>query len=377
MIKNLLTLALAASIAGTAFSASNEPGVTSDTILLGQTVGLTGTVAGPVKETNEGAQAYFDLVNKKGGVHGRKIQLLTLDDKFDPKLTAQNAETLISKEKVFALFQGRGTPHTQAILPLLAAHNIPLVGPSTGSTVFHTPVNRLVFNIRSKYQDEVVMAVGQFATVGITRIALLHVDDAFGQDGLAGFNKAMEMRKLQPTIITKFERVNPDYVKTAETVMKAKPQALVIVSSAKNTVEVIKAFRNAGSKIQIMTLSNNSSGSFIKELGNASSGVIISQVMPAPYSLTTPLGQEFKVAARASGATVSYAAMEGYVNAKVLVEGLRRAGRNLTREGLIKGLESMQHVDMGGILITYGENDHTGSEFVELTMINKTGQFIR
>jgi ABC-type branched-subunit amino acid transport system substrate-binding protein len=126
-----------------------------------------------------------------------------------------------------------------------------------------------------------------------------------------------------------------------------------------------------------MTLSNNSSASFVKELGVAGRGVMVSQVMPAPHLVSTPLGQEFKAAAQASGATVSYAAMEGYVNAKVLVEGLKRAGRNLTREGLIRALESMQHLDLGGVLITYGENDHTGSEFVELTMIGRDGQFIR
>jgi ABC-type branched-subunit amino acid transport system substrate-binding protein len=357
--------------------ASAAEGVSDTTILIGQTVGLTGTVAGPVKETNEGANAYFSSVNKSGGVNGRKIELRTLDDKFDPALTLANAETLIVKDHVFALFQGRGTPHTKAILPLLAANKVPLIAPSTGATEFHEPVNHLLFNVRAKYQDEVAKAVEQFATVGIRKIGLLHVDDAFGLDGLAGFEKAMAAHKLQPAVITRFERVNPDFATTAATVIKVNPQALIIVSSAKNTVGVIKAFRAAGSQIQIMTLSNNSSASFVTELGAAGKGVMVSQVMPAPHLVTTSLGQEFKLAAKASGATVSYAAMEGYVNAKVLVEGLRRAGRNLTREGLIRALESMQRVDLGGVQISYREGSHTGSDFVELSMIGKDGQFIR
>jgi branched-chain amino acid transport system substrate-binding protein len=377
MPKNWRASAITLLLASMTFIASAEDGVTDGTILIGQTVGLTGTVAGPVKEMNEGANAYFSSVNKNGGVNGRKIEMRTLDDKFDPALTKANAETLITNEHVFALFLGRGTPHTLGILPILAAHKVPLIAPATGSTVFHEPVNHWLFNVRAKYQDEVVMAVEHFSTIGIKNIGLLHVDDAFGQDGLAGFNKAMAARRLSPTIITKFERVNPNYNATAATVIKANPQALIIVSSAKNTVEVIKAIRAQGSQIQLMTLSNNSSQSFVKELGAAGAGVIVSQVTPAPNLVTTLLGQEFKVAAKASGATMSYAAMEGFANAKVLVEGLRRAGRNLTREGLVHALESMQRVDLGGILITYGENDHTGSEFVELTMIGKDGHFIR
>lgn len=363
--------------AWTTFASAAEQGVTDNIILIGQTVGVTGTVAAPVKEMNEGANAYFAVINKNGGVHGRKIELLTLDDKFDPALTVANAEILIKKERVFALFQGRGTPHTKAIIPILAENKVPLLAPSTGSTIFHEPPIRWVFNIRTKYQTEVEKGVEHFATVGIKKIGILHVDDAFGEDGLAGFNKAMAVHKLTPTNTTKFARVKPDYAETAAAVINANPSALVIISSSKNTIEVIKAIRAKGNQMQIMTLSNNSSSAFVQELGPAGAGVIMSQVTVAPHLVTTRLGQEFITAAKASGATISYPAIEGYVNAKVLVEGLQRAGRNLTREGFIRALESMQRVDMGGILITYGDNDHSGSEFVELTMIGKDGRFIR
>lgn len=364
-------------LAGTAFSACAEEGVTNDTVVIGQTIGLTGIIAGPVKEMNEGARAYIAQVNKQGGVNGRQIEMRTLDDKFDPKLAAANAETLIKKDHVFALFESRGTPHTQKILPLIEAHHVPLVAPSTGAAIFHEPVNHWVFNVRAKYQDEVAKGVQQFATVGFKRIGLLHVDDSFGQDGLEGFEKAMEKHKLAPALIAKFARVKPDYVATAKAVIAANPDALIIVSSAKNTIEEIKAIRHLGSQMQIMTLSNNSSQAFINDLGAAGYGVVLSQITPAPDLSTSRLGQEFKTAAKASGATVSYAAMEGYVSAQVLVEGLRRAGRNLTREGFVRGLESMHHVDLGGILITYGPDDHTGSEFVELTMIGRDGRLVR
>lgn len=360
-----------------ALSASAEDGVTDTTILIGQTVGVTGTVAGPVKEMNEGAMAYINLVNKKGGVHGRQIVMRIMDDKFDPALTLANAETLIKKERVFALFQGRGTPHTQGILPLLEENNVPLLAPSTGAAIFHAPVNRLLFNIRAKYQDEIAKAIEHFTTIGVNRISLLHVDDAFGQDGLEGFRKAMEARKLNPVSISTFARVKPDINAAAAEVIKAAPMALVIVSSAKNTAEVIKAIRAQGGQMQIMTMSNNSSQAFVDDLGPASNSVVVSQITPAPHLISTPLGQEFAQVAKESKATVSYASMEGFVNAKVLVEALRRAGPKLTRAGFVRALESMQRVDFGGLMVTYGPNDHTGSEFVELTMIGKNGRFVR
>lgn len=359
------------------FSARAEVGVTGNRILIGQTVGVTGTVAGPVKEMNEGAIAYFNRINKQGGIHGRKIEMIVLDDKFDPALTRANAETLIKQEQVFALFLGRGTPHTQAILPLLAEHNVPLVAPSTGAMIFHEPAHRHLFNIRAKYQDEVIKAVEHFNTTGVKSISILHVDDAFGLDGLEGFNKAMKAHNITPVSVTKFARVKPDYAATAAEVIKANPGALIIVSSAKNTVEVIKAIRKQGGRMQIMTMSNNSSQAFVKDLGPAGNGVIVSQITPAPHLISTTLGQEFASLAKANGVTISYAAMEGFVNAKVLVEGLRRAGPNLTRDGFIRAMESMQRVDFGGLMVTYGPGDHTGSEFVELTMIGKNGRFIR
>ena len=370
----LAALMLCAMSAGSAVA---EVGVTDTTVLIGQTIGITGIIAGPVKEMNEGADAYFSLVNRQGGIHGRKIELRRLDDKFDPVTAAANAEILIRKEQVFALFQSRGTPHTEAIVPILAAKRIPMVAPSTGAAVFHRPMNPWIFNVRAKYQDEVAKGVEYFNTIGLKRIGLLHVDDSFGSDGLAGFVRAMEERQLKPAHVTKFERVMPDYDAVATAIIQASPDALIIVSSARNTVEAIKAIRKLGGRMQVMTLSNNSSQSFVKELGPDANGIIVTQIVPAPDSLSTPLGREFRKAARLNGATLSYAAMEGYVSAKVLVEGLRRAGRQLSHAGFMHALESMQRIDFGGVMIRYGPDDHSGSEFVELTMIGKDGRFLR
>lgn len=366
-------------LAGAALSASAEEGVTDTNILIGQTIGLTGTLSGPVKEMNEGANAYFTTVNRQGGVNGRKIELRILDDKYLPALSASNAETLIKKDRVFALFQSRGTPHTIGILPHLVANKMPLIAPSTGGESLHTPVNRWVFNVRAKYQSEVIKAIEHFSTIGIKNIGLLtyEQDDPLGLDGMKGFEKGMAAHQLKPAIVQIFPRLKPDFKATAASLIAAKPDALIVVSSGNNTVNIIRELRAQGGHMQIMTMSNNSSQDFVNDLGDAAAGVIVSQVTPPPHMITTRLGQEFKAATKITGATMSYAAMEGFISAKVLVEGLRRAGRNLTREGLVRALESMQRVDLGGLLITYSENDHSGSEFVELTLIGRNGKFIR
>jgi branched-chain amino acid transport system substrate-binding protein len=377
MARNWHTSIIALLFAGAAFTASAEDGVTENTILIGQTVALTGQIAGSVKEMNGGAKAYIDAVNRQGGVYGRRIEVRTLDDKFDPKLSAVNAETLIKKDHVFAMFQNRGTPHTEAILPILAANNVPLVAPSTGAAIFHTPVNHLIFNVRAKYQTEVAKAIEHFDTVGFRHIGMVHVDDSFGNDALVGFNEAMAERKLTPSIIVKFDRAKPDIAAAAAAAAKSDAHALIVVGSATTVRDLIKAIRKLGNNAQIMTLSNNSAQSFVKGLGPDGVGVIVSQISPAPDLVTTRLGQEFQTDAKAVGATVSYAAMEGFMSAKVLVEGLRRAGRNLTREGFIHALESIHKVDLGGVMINYSENDHTGSEFVEMTMIGRDGRYVR
>lgn len=357
--------------------AGAEDGITDTSILIGQTIGLTGTVAAPVKEMNEGAKAYIDSVNRAGGVNGRKIELRILDDGFVPKKAAANADKLIKEEHVFALFQTRGTPHTEAVAPILEASGVPLVAPSSGAALFHQPVNRLIFNVRAPYQTEVIKGIEHFTTLGYKKIGVLHVDDSFGRDGLAGFLRGMAERKLEPVIVASFAREKPDVNAAAAQLIKADPKALIIVSSSKNTVDVIKAIRAQGGSMQIMTLSNNSSDSFVKDLGPAGVGLIVSQVTPAADLVSSVLGKEFQAAAKASGATRSYAAMDGFVSAKVLVEGLRRAGRNLTRESFIRALESIHQLDLGGLLVDYGPKDHTGSEFVELTMIGRNGRFVR
>ena len=372
-------LLAAATFAVAATVQAQAPGVTPDRILIGQTAGHSGVVAGGVKETTDGAKLYLDWVNRNGGVHGRRIELLSMDDKFDPKVAAANAKVLIEEKGVFALFLNRGTPHSEAILPLLKAGGVPLIAPSTGAELLHTPVNPLVFNVRAKYQLEAEKGIVQLATMGMTKIGVIHVEDSFGKDALAGAMKGFAAANMKPVGIYSYDRTTGKVEAAVKALVAANPQAAVLIGSGANVADIVGKVRAAGSTMQLITLSNNSSSSFVKSLGNNARGVIVTQVFPNPQMVTSPIALEMQRLAKASATPVaiSHQGMEGFAAAKVLVEGLRRAGRNLTRPGLVAALEGIREFDIGGLTLGYGPNDRTGTEYVELSMISRGGEFLQ
>lgn len=345
-------------------------------IFIGQTAGFTGPVAAGVQETTDGAKLYFNAVNAKGGVGGQKIELLSMDDKFDPKLAGENARVLIEDKNVVAMFLTRGTPHTEAIIPLLDKYGIPLVGPSTGAMVLHQPVRKHVFNVRATYQREAERAVAHLVSIGITRIAVVYADDSFGADGLAGAQKGLQAAKLEPATAQKFDRAKPDYSKITPAVVASNAQAVLFVAAGAVVVDGVKALKAAGSTAQFVTLSNNASGGFITSLGDNKGGVIVSQVFPK--SLEFPFVKELQDLARSKGVTdVSPAMMEGYAAAKVLVEALKRTGGKPTPDRIQTALEGLHKFDLGGLEVSFSPTDHTGLDFVDLSIISASGKFRR
>lgn len=347
-------------------------------LLIGQTAGFTGPVGAGVKETTDGAKLYIDAVNAKGGVNGQKIELISLDDKFDPKQAGENARKLIEEQNVLALFLTRGTPHTEAIIPHLDKHGVPLIGPSTGAMVLHQPVKKHVFNVRATYQREAEKAVTHLNSMGITRIAIIHADDSFGADGVAGAQKGLSAAKLQPSVLEKFNRSKPDFGPIAPKIVQTNTQAVIMVASGQAVVDGTKAFRAAGSAAQIVTLSNNASGGFIKSLGDNGRGVIVTQVFPYERSIAYGMVKEAQELARAKGMVeISPAMLEGFAAAKVLTEGLRRAGPKPTREKIQAALEGIRKLDLGGLEVSYSPDDHTGLDFADLSIIGTDGRFMR
>ena len=349
-------------------------------ILVGQTAGHTGTVAASVKETTAGARLLFDALNARGGIGGQKIELVVLDDAFDPQRAADNAKTLIDRG-VVSLFLTRGTPHTQRIMPLLTEHKVPLVGPSTGAMLLHEPVHPWLFNVRATYQREAERSIKHLLGTGVARIALVQVDDSFGKDAAAGALRAFGPT-VKPVVHDTYDRAKPQFADIVRRVVAADAQAVMFIGSGTAVVEGIQALRAAGSRAQLLTLSNNASSGFIKSLGPLARGVVVSQVLPGERSLGVPLVKEAHDLARARGAgapEITPALLEGFASAKVLAEGLRRAAASgaLNRAGLQRALESLKNYDLGGLDLSFGPNDHTGLEYADLSIIGADGRFRR
>jgi branched-chain amino acid transport system substrate-binding protein len=347
-------------------------------IKIGQTAGFSGTVAASVKEATDGAKLYLDALNARGGIAGQKIELVSLDDRFEPKRAAENARTLIDMG-VLALFLTRGTPHNQAILPLVNEAGVPLVGPSTGAMLLHQPVQRWVFNVRAPYQREAERAVRHLLNVGVTRVGIVQVDDSFGDDAVQGALRAFGSQ-LKPSALLKYNRDKPDFAAIVPQLVAADVQAVLFLGSGSVVVDGMKALRASGSRATLVTLSNNASAGFIKGLGDAARGTIVSQVLPAERALSSPIVKEASDLARAAGAAeLTPAMLEGFASAKVLAEGLRRAAaaRDLSRNGLQKALEGINKFDLGGLELSYGPADHTGLDYADLAIISADGKFRR
>ena len=371
---------LAASIVlvGAAAGASAEPGITADKIIIGQAAGFTGSVAGTVKELTAGAKAYFDSVNAKGGIHGRKIVLESMDDGFDPKKTPEIVKKLIDEKNVFAMFLSRGTPTSEAAYSVLEQAKVPMVGPSTGAMSMYNPPRKYMFPVRASYHSETFKIVPQLVNMGINRIALLYVDDSFGKDGLAGVQQALKANNLEALAVASHVRGSIKLEDAVATIAKAEPQAIIMITLLDAGVAFVKQMKKTGRSPVFLTLSNNSSNAFIKNLGEDGWGVAVSQVSPYPFSGTMLITREFlDIIKGKQDVSASYSSMEGFISAKVLVEGLRRAGPKPTREKLIAGLESMNRYDMGGVDVTYGPELRTGISYIDITIIGKNGTFVR
>lgn len=355
-----------------------EDGVTADTIVLGRSAGVTGPQAAPVHENGAGAQLYFDVLNKHGGVNGRKIVLKTVDDGYDAKRTAENVKHLIEQDKVFALFLIRGTANTEAAMPIFTAARVPLIAPVSPATSMGEPLQKYIFNVRARGHVEIEKIVEQLVTLGLKKIAVAYADDGLGKDVVAETEKAMRKYNITPVAEASFGRTAIEFDQQIKQIARAEPQAVIVGAVARPTAAFVNAAKRAGLNPQFFALSNTSSDAFIHDLGENGRGVGVSQVVPHPWSAGTPLVKEFLQAVKDHPDTpVTHASLEGYMSAKVLAEGLKRAGPQLTRERLISALESMANVDIGGVRIAYSPEDHQGSDFVELTVIGKDGQFMR
>jgi ABC-type branched-subunit amino acid transport system substrate-binding protein len=357
---------------------AQSPGVTADKIVLGQAAVFSGPAAQLGIQMRNGIKAYFDYVNARGGVHGRKLELVSEDDQYESKVAPLASKKLIEEHKVFALLGYVGTPTGVAHLPVVTQARVPLVGMFTGAEALRVPFNRYVFHVRASYYDETEKIVEQVVSLGGKRISVFYQNDAYGEAGRKGTELALERRKMKIHSQGTVERNTVAVQAAAQAIHASQPDAVVMVSAYTSIAAFVREMQKLGSGATFYNVSFVGSKALADALGKDGVGVAISQVVPFPWGTSVPVVKEYQQHAKAAGFTdYNFSALEGFLSAKVMVEGLRRAGRNPTREGLVDALEKMSDVDLGGFHIGYSPKNRAGSKFVDLTIIARDGKFLR
>ena len=354
-----------------------QNGITPTSVLIGQSAAFTGPAAQLGIQLRDGAKLWFDYVNASGGINGRRIELRSRDDKYESKLAAENTRKLIEEDDVFLLFAYVGTPTSQAALPIFTAARVPFVAPFTGAELLRTPFNRYVFNVRAGYYDETEKIVDQMTRSGLKRFAVFYQNDAYGQAGLEGVKRALARRNLEIAALGIVERNTTNVAEAVKTINAAQPEATVMISAYTSVAEFVRQMKVAGSGSQFCNVSFVGSTALADALGKDGNGVIIAQVVPFPWSPLTPIVKEYlDLVKRAGNVDVNFSSLEGFIAAKVLVEGLRRTGKEPTRAKFIAAMESMTNYEIGGFAVRFSPDNHNGSQYVDLSMIGRNGKFI-
>jgi len=347
-------------------------------IKIAQSTALTGPLGDLGSAMHQGAKAAFAAINARGGIHGKAIELVTLDDTYDVPKALANVEQFLADPATFALFNCMGTPMIDAMLPKVIESGIPFFAPFTGAQLSRTKA-RSVFNIRASYADEAEKLVQHLSTIGIQRIGIVYQNNAFGKEVFSAAKQSMDRLKLPEALTVTVESNASDAGSAAAKLAGGNLEAIVIGLAGKPTLEFVKAFRALKRGVTLYALSVMGTPATVKALGADATGMAISQVVPLPSNVVMPVVREFQAAWKASGATAepSHLALEGYINARVFAEALQRAGRNPTRAAFIDATWNLKKWDLGGFEISASAPERNASRFVELTLVGRDGRFIR
>lgn len=351
-------------------------------VVIAQIAPLSGVLASTGRQMVLGGQIYFDWINDQGGVHGARIRTVVLDDGYRVDDTVRHARDLIDRPEVVALFGLAGTANIGKLLAddVLAQGRMPVVAPYTGGDILRTPFNPWIFHVRAGYVDETEHMVKQLETLGIRRIAVFYQDDAFGKSGLQGAEAALKRRGLEMAASAGYERNTTNVDEAVKTILASQAQAVIMIAVNKPAAAFIKQYRAAGGGGLLFNISVVDPAELVKLAGlKEVRGLGISQVVPFPYQPNLPVVREFQQMLKkyAPDEGINYTNFEEYLGAKVLVEGLRRAGPNPTRARLMTALESLRNFDLGGITVSYGPQERIGSRYVEITVIGADGKLRR
>ena len=353
------------------------PGVYSNRIVFGQSAAFSGPASELGKGMQVGILSAFKEVNDQGGVNGRRLELVSLDDAYEPEAAILNTHRLIG-ERVFALIGAVGTPTSKSAVPVAEEHDVPYIAPMTGAEYLRNSERRTVINLRASYYQETEEMIERLTTdLGINRIAILYQDDSFGRAGLNGVLLALERRKLSAIGTGIFPR-NTVSIKTALVDLRAAgPEAVIIVGPYKPTATFIKWARHIGMNSIFMTLSFVGSNALAKELGDQGSGVLVTQVVPFPTGNTVPASASYRAALKAydPAATPGFISFEGYLAGRLAIHVVDHCGKQIDRSCFDKVLRTGNNINLDGFTLRYGKKDNQGSDDVFLTVIGSDGQY--
>ncbi len=354
-----------------------DDGITKDKILFGQVAALSGPAQALGQGMRDGILAAFAEANRAGGISGRKLELKSSDDGYEPEKTIEATRKIIGDDKVFALVGPVGTPTSKAGQPIATEAKVPFIGPFTGAEFLRNPYNRYIVNIRASYFQETEAWIEHLTKdLGITKIAILYQDDAFGLAGLDGVKMALAKRNMALVASGTFKR-NTTAVKSALLdIMKGDPQAVVTVGPYKPIAEFIKLAHQVKLNAVFVAISFVGSDSLAAELGSQGAGVVISQVVPFPFDRSLPLVASYQAAIVASNpnAKPGFVSLEGYMVGRLIVEALKRIPGEPTREALLDAIAKAPF-DLGGVILKFGPANNQGSNEVYFTVLQPDGTF--
>jgi branched-chain amino acid transport system substrate-binding protein len=361
-------------------SARAENGVTDSLIRIGQSAVFSGPAKDFGVDYRAGIKLYFDRVNKSGGVNGRKIELVSYDDAYDPAKTAVNTAKLIDEDKVFALAGFVATGNLVAAMPLAEKAGVPMFAPLVGTSSFRAKVNRLLFHVRAGYDVELRKIISHLSTISLSSIAVVYQDSAFGKSNLATCEQLAADYKVQVVKTLPLAITAEDAKQVVASLAEAKPGAVVMIMAGRMVEVFIRDYRANGGAAPLYTLSvgiTDAPGS-AKRLDGKLAGLVTASIVPPPEALRVPIVADYQRDRAEFGEKIDgYTTLEGYIASRVMVEGLRRGGKTLTRDSFIAGLESIGNTRFGDFPVEYSAKNHNGSTFVDLEMYTRDGHLRR
>lgn len=368
----LLLLLLLAPLLVRSAPAARQPPLAPRELVIGQSAPFSGPSAQTARDYQEGVLAWFAEVNRRGGIHGRRLRLVSLDDRYDPQLTLRNTRQLIEQQQAIALIGYFGTANSKAVLPLVEMVGIPFVAPRTGARAVLQPFRPMVFNLRASYQAEIDRVIDQLVRDGRHQVAVVHITDAYGEDGLRSSQLALARHGLRPVAMAGVARNATNTEAAARTVLAAQANAVLVIATFTSSAALTRDLSRLGSRAQLMNLSPVGIEGLQDALpGGQANGIGISQVVPFPWNRRVPVVAQYQqMMQRQQGeARYGYTSLEGFLAARWLTAALDRAGADPSRTRVVRAFRSLPAHDLGGFKVKLGPQDNQASDLVELTFL--------